>query len=78
MALYKFASEPDDSLNCIICLEVAVSNPVCHETCGKLFCEGCIEKYGRNNPCPNCRRENVTFTPDTKSKSRNWLKLAKS
>jgi len=51
---FVFNTEPDDSLKCQICLEVA-SEPMQHE-CGRLFCKECIEKNG-NNPCPNCRQE---------------------
>ena len=51
---YKFVVEPDESLKCLICLEVA-NDPLQHEGCGKLFCKECLEKHGRDQPCPNCR-----------------------
>ena len=65
--LYKFIDEPDDELKCMICLEVA-EDPLQHETCGKLVCKECIEKYGREKPCPNCRREGSAFFTDNRSK----------
>ena len=52
---YKFISEPDDELKCLICLEVA-RDPLQHEACGKLFCKDCLEKHGKDKPCPNCRK----------------------
>ena len=52
--LYKFISDPDESLKCLICFEVA-NDPLQHEGCGKLFCKECLEKHGRDQPCPNCR-----------------------
>ena len=62
---YNFKREPDDSLKCLICLEVA-SNPVQH-SCGRLFCKECIAQYG-NNPCPNCRKESPKYFPDARGK----------
>ena len=58
---YNFKTEPDDSLKCLICLEVA-SEPFQH-SCGRLFCKDCIEMNG-NNPCPNCREERPQYFPD--------------
>ena len=40
---YRFLSEPDDALKCLICLGVA-EEPWQHGKCGRLFCEDCIEK----------------------------------
>ena len=51
---YQFVSEPDDEYKCLICLEVA-EEPWQHGECGRLFCEKCLNKLGRNKPCPNCR-----------------------
>ena len=51
---YKFVSEPSETLKCVICLKVA-RDPLQHEECGKLFCKECLDKYGRNKPCPNCK-----------------------
>ena len=28
-----------------------------HEECGRLLCKECLEKYGRDKPCPNWSRE---------------------
>ena len=64
---YKFVSEPDDSLKCLICLSVA-RDPWQHGKCGRLFCEVCISKYGKNKPCPNCRMEQPLYLEDTRSK----------
>ena len=65
---YQFTSEPDDDLKCVICLEVA-RDPLQHEECGKLFCKKCIEKYGRDKPCPNCRMRGSHYYRDNKSKN---------
>ena len=64
--VYKFVSEPDDSLKCSICLEVAV-DPKQEEACGKLFCSECIEKNG-SKPCPNCRNDSPMYFKDKRSK----------
>ena len=63
---YNFVTEPDDSLRCLICLEVA-TNPAQHGNCGRLFCSGCIKK-NENRPCPYCRAENPQYFKDTRSK----------
>ena len=63
--VYKFVSEPDDSLKCSICLEVAV-DPKQEEECGKLFCSECIRKNG-NKPCPTCRTVSPKYFSDKKS-----------
>ena len=66
---YKFITEPDDGLKCLICHEVA-RDPKQHEDCGKLFCEKCIEKYGVRKPCPYCRKEQPLYFKDNKSELR--------
>ena len=63
----KFVSEPADVLKCAICLELA-RDPHQHEECGKLFCKECIEKYGRDKPCPHCRTQGSQYFRDNKSK----------
>ncbi len=60
---FKFLVEPDEDLKCMICLEVA-RDPLQHEACGKLFCKQCLEKYGRHNPCPNCRMRRSHYYVD--------------
>ena len=64
---YKFVTEPDDELKCLICLGVA-RDPLQHEECGKLFCKECLEKVGRDKPCPNCRDTKSNYYVDKKSK----------
>ena len=59
----NFLSEPDVSLKCLICLAVA-RDPRQHEECGKLFCSECIEKYGTDEPCPNCKQSRRQFYKD--------------
>ncbi len=66
---YKFLTEPDDVLKCLICHEVA-RDPKQQEDCGKLFCEKCIEKYGKKKPCPHCRIEQPLYFKDNKSELR--------
>ena len=51
---YKFVSEPDDELMCLICLDIT-EEPWQHGKCGRLFCEKCLNKLGRNKPCLSCR-----------------------
>ena len=68
---YSFLSEPDDALKCLICLGVA-EEPWQHGKCGRLFCEDCIEKYGKHRPCPNCKREQPQYFEDSRSK---WNKI---
>ena len=63
---YKFLTEPDDVLKCLICHEVA-RDPKQHEDCGKLFCEKCIWKYGIRKPCPYCRMEQPLYFRDNRS-----------
>ncbi len=62
---YKFLSEPDDALKCLICLEVA-EEPWQHVDCGRLFCKDCLDMYGKGNPCPNCRMERSQYFPDNR------------
>ena len=57
---YQFVSEPDDDLQCLICLEVA-EEPWQHGKCGRLFCEKCLNQHGKNKPCPNCRGQSQYF-----------------
>ena len=63
---YRFITEPDSALQCVICLDVA-EDPRQHEDCGRLFCKECFEKYGRDKPCPNCRKEKPQYFVDNKS-----------
>jgi hypothetical protein len=72
---YSLLSEPDDALKCLICLEVA-EEPWQHGKCGRLFCEECINKYGKGKPCPNCKREQPQYFEDNKSKYTNTLQQA--
>ncbi len=67
MAELKFLTEPDNGLKCLICFEVA-KDPLQHEACGKLFCKECLEKYGRQKPCPNCREQDSHYYTDKRSK----------
>ena len=64
---FKFLSEPDDDLKCLICIEVA-RDPLQHEACGRLFCKECLERYGRQKPCPNCREQDSCYYVDSRSK----------
>ncbi len=63
---YRFLSEPDDAFKCLICLEVA-EEPWQQENCGRLFCQECLDKYGRDKPCPNCRRKQPQYFRDNRS-----------
>ncbi len=65
---YRYVSEPDDALKCLICLEVA-EEPWQHSQCGRLFCKACLNVHGRENTCPNCRMQNPQYFEDNKSKS---------
>ena len=40
---YNFIAEPDSSLQCVICVDVA-EDPRQHEECGRLLCKECLEK----------------------------------
>ena len=66
---YIYVSEPADALKCPICLAVA-EEPWQHGKCGKLFCDYCIEKYGKHKPCPYCKKEQPQYFEDSKSKER--------
>lgn len=63
---YKFISEPSDDLKCLVCLEVA-EDPWQHSKCGKLFCNKCLDDYGRQKPCPNCRMTCPQYFEDSRS-----------
>ena len=65
---YTFQSEEDDSLKCLICLGIA-RDPWQHGECGRLFCQNCLDKHGKSEPCPNCRIKQPSYLKDTKSKS---------
>ena len=65
---YKFLSEPGDALKCLVCLDVA-EEPWQHSKCGRLFCSECLDRHGRDKPCPNCRRENPQYFEDSRGKS---------
>ena len=67
---YKYISEPSDDLKCLICLEVA-EEPWQHSKCGRLFCEACLDDYGKKKACPNCRMKSPQYFEDTKSKLEN-------
>jgi hypothetical protein len=62
---FTFINMPKD-LKCVICLSVA-EDPLQHEECGQLFCNKCIERYGKDKVCPHCMTEGLFFT-DKKSK----------
>ena len=63
---FTFLHEPEDDMKCVICLSVA-EDPLQHEECGKLFCNKCIEKHGKDKPCPHCKTGGQ-FYKDKKSK----------
>lgn len=55
-------------LKCSIC-DLLPQNPVDqHETCGKLFCNACIQDYGEDQPCKFCGEEIPIYFNDLKSK----------
>ena len=62
----NFVSEPDDVLKCLICLAVA-RDPWQHVKCGRIFCQNCLNRYGKNKPCPNCRMEPPMYMEDARS-----------
>ena len=68
-AKYKFVSEPEEDLVCLMCREVA-EEPWQHGKCGKLLCKKCLHLYGKDKPCPNCTVKSQYF-PDNKSKCLN-------
>ena len=63
---YKFVSEPDVDLKCLICLQVA-TDPVVHDACGKIFCKVCIRSHGEHKACPHCRRQRYSAAEKSKS-----------
>ena len=63
---YKFVRKPSKSLMCLICMDVA-KEPMQHEACGKLVCRDCLESFGKDRPCPGCKRMSEYYT-DNKSK----------
>ena len=67
---YHFKSEPDSSLKCAICLEVA-SKPWQHRDCGKLFCGACLNHKESESDkfCPYCKQKQPIYMEDSKSKS---------
>ena len=65
---YNYTVEPSSALQCLICLDIA-EDPWQHNKCGRLLCKECLEKYGRDKPCPNCRKEQPQYFDDNKSKS---------
>ena len=64
---YKFVSEPGDEFICLICLEVA-EEPWQHVDCGRLLCKKCLDKLGKDKPCPYCRKQRPQFFPDNRGK----------
>ena len=60
--------EPHDNLQCQICFDAA-RDPHQH-ICGKIFCSKCLDRHGRQKPCPNCRKDPRTdpYFPDVRSK----------
>ena len=65
----NFVSVPDDTLKCLICSTIA-RDPWQHGKCGRLFCEECLNKHGKEKPCPNsnCRMKNPQYMEDARSK----------
>ena len=39
-----------------------------HAECRGLFCEECIEKNGKEQPCAYCRKQRPEFHPNIRSK----------
>ncbi len=61
----RFVSEPESSLKCSICYEVAIEAKQ-EEECGKLFCNECIESW-KEKSCPTCRTSTPKYFNDKKS-----------
>ena len=59
---YSFLREIPDSLNCILCLDVA-KEAYQHEDCGKLFCKSCYRKINTSS-CPNCKGSEGEYLAD--------------
>ena len=72
---YNFVSEPDDALKCLISLEVA-EEPWQHGKCGRLFCKACLDTYGKDKPCPNCKMERPQYFEDNKSELAKQLQYS--
>lgn len=60
-----FTLDPDDSLKCCICYEVAKEAKQ-EEACGKLFCSTCIESW-QESSCPACRIPVAKYFIDNRS-----------
>ena len=68
----NFLVDPDVSLKCCICLEVA-RDPKQEEGCGKLFCTCCIKEWNEES-CPTCRTDNAKYFSDKRSEEiQFWL-----
>ena len=65
MSKFCFITEPDDTLKCLICLEVS-EDPRQHEKCGKLFCKKCLDEYGQDKPCLQCMTEKPLYFVDAR------------
>ena len=59
---YNFLREFPDSLNCILCLEVAKEAHQ-HESCRNLFCKSCYKKLNSSS-CPTCRKSGGEYFAD--------------
>ena len=46
---------------CMLCKTAAAVEPWYHDKCGKDFCQLCLEKYGKTNPCPICYMEEAQY-----------------
>jgi hypothetical protein len=66
MSEYKFTTQPPDALKCLICISDVAQDPWQHDKCGKLFCNLCLERYGKHQACPNCREEIPGYFEDTR------------
>jgi hypothetical protein len=62
----RFVSEPQETLKCILCTEVA-DDPLQHSGCGTLMCRNCLDGYGKERPCPKCKQKSEYYM-DNKSK----------
>lgn len=63
---YKFTEPIPDDLLCLICTFVA-RDPQQLTCCGKIFCTSCLDILGKNQPCPNCRKEKWKSFSDKRS-----------
>ena len=57
---YNLIDEPAEDLKCLVCEGVALQ-PWQHGKCGRLFCKQCLEDYGKDKPCPECKTEPQYF-----------------